>query len=694
MKKGIMVKLISAIMHVCMLAGAMDIGSADVMAANTTYYVSSISGNDLNNGTSPSTAWKSLSKVNSITFQPGDQILFNAGSSWSGQLKPLGSGSSGNPIKIDMYGTGSKPIINGGGTDTASVLLSNQQYWEISNLEITNITSDVTQSRQGIYITASDFGTCNHIYIQNCNIHDVNGKDDVFGRSGGIIFNVGGSTTPTNFNDVLINGNTISMVDYNGITVAPSVWKNRDGYKTGVGSWTPHTNVVIQDNVVNSSKRAGIFVRECNAPLIDHNTIIDAGKRADSGTNTVGTWVWNSDDAITQYNYISGTTGSHPDGEAIDMDWMNKREIVQYNYTYHNEGGGLLICCNGGNGTDKYSRDGVIRYNIFDREKRGTFRLCGSGSINNTFYNNTVYIASGSSANVISNENWSGYPKGTKYYNNIFCNLGTGNYVMANSTDNVFDYNCFYGKGSESNSDAHKITSNPQLVKPESGGIDGFKLQAISPCINSGTLMASNGGKDYFGNSLNDGAPDIGANEYSGDSPTPIPPTLTSDFEDGNSTDWTVVNGTWSVVTDGTNVYKQSSTALAESLIYAGDNAWTDYTMQAKIKLYGTVSEAASGIVGRYTDNSNYYMLRLHTGTQKVQLYKKVDGIITLLNETAMTLNTNTTYTVKLIMNGSSLTGYVDGVQKVFATDTSLTSGCIGARGYGQSFSIDDVTIN
>src|SRR6516225_1822875 len=77
-------------------------------AANTTYYVDSASGSDTANGTSMSTAWKSLTKVNSITFQAGDKILFNKGGSWNGQLHPLGSGSSGNPITIDSYGTGNR----------------------------------------------------------------------------------------------------------------------------------------------------------------------------------------------------------------------------------------------------------------------------------------------------------------------------------------------------------------------------------------------------------------------------------------------------------------------------------------------------------------------------------------------------------------------------------------------------------
>ena len=74
---------------------------APVEAANTTYYVDSIAGNDSNNGTSESTPWKNLTKVNSVTFRPGDRIN--------------GSGAWGNPIIIDNYGTGNLPLISGAG---------------------------------------------------------------------------------------------------------------------------------------------------------------------------------------------------------------------------------------------------------------------------------------------------------------------------------------------------------------------------------------------------------------------------------------------------------------------------------------------------------------------------------------------------------------------------------------------------
>jgi hypothetical protein len=79
----------------------------------TTYYVSSSSGSDVNNGTSSSTAWQTIGHVNAQTFQPGDSVLFKRGDVWNESLVPPSSGASGNPISFDAYGTGAPPNFTG-----------------------------------------------------------------------------------------------------------------------------------------------------------------------------------------------------------------------------------------------------------------------------------------------------------------------------------------------------------------------------------------------------------------------------------------------------------------------------------------------------------------------------------------------------------------------------------------------------
>ncbi len=83
------------------------------LASATTYYVSSSTGNDANGGTSSSTPWQTIAHVNAQTFLPGDSILFKRGDVWNESLTPGSSGSSGNPITFDAYGTGAAPNLTG-----------------------------------------------------------------------------------------------------------------------------------------------------------------------------------------------------------------------------------------------------------------------------------------------------------------------------------------------------------------------------------------------------------------------------------------------------------------------------------------------------------------------------------------------------------------------------------------------------
>jgi len=88
--------------------------SVDItISGGTTYYVSNTDGNDSNNGTSPSTPWKTISKVNTTSLSPGDSVLFKRGDTFYGTIIPHNSGTSGNPITYSSYGSGEKPIITG-----------------------------------------------------------------------------------------------------------------------------------------------------------------------------------------------------------------------------------------------------------------------------------------------------------------------------------------------------------------------------------------------------------------------------------------------------------------------------------------------------------------------------------------------------------------------------------------------------
>src|SRR5437016_1835302 len=80
-----------------------------------TYYIDSAGGRDSNSGTSANAPWKSLKNVNATVLHSGDRVVFKAGEAWKGQLAPRTSGGNGIPVRIDRYGSGPKPKIDGNG---------------------------------------------------------------------------------------------------------------------------------------------------------------------------------------------------------------------------------------------------------------------------------------------------------------------------------------------------------------------------------------------------------------------------------------------------------------------------------------------------------------------------------------------------------------------------------------------------
>jgi uncharacterized repeat protein (TIGR01451 family) len=82
------------------------------VVAQQTYYVAA-NGNDLNNGTSVSTPFQTITKVNTLSLQAGSRILFRRGDTFRGMIMINYSGTAANPIVIDAYGTGRKPIVSG-----------------------------------------------------------------------------------------------------------------------------------------------------------------------------------------------------------------------------------------------------------------------------------------------------------------------------------------------------------------------------------------------------------------------------------------------------------------------------------------------------------------------------------------------------------------------------------------------------
>ena len=129
------------------------------------YYISN-SGSDSNSGTSISSPWKTISKVNSILLKPGDRISFRRGNIWKEKLNISYSGTSNNPIYIGAYGTGENPVFDGNNEFQYLISLKTDvSYITIDGLFLKNCDPQYSGGARGIIYSNSN----NHnLIIKNC----------------------------------------------------------------------------------------------------------------------------------------------------------------------------------------------------------------------------------------------------------------------------------------------------------------------------------------------------------------------------------------------------------------------------------------------------------------------------------------------------------------------------------------------
>ncbi|MGQ1945753.1 hypothetical protein ACT3CD_01460 [Geofilum sp. OHC36d9] len=451
-------------------------------------------------------------------FEPGTQIFFAVGKSFSGQFAPKGSGTKDLPIKLTAYNPKSnkaywddidnKPIINGHGEVNSPIYLYNGAFWEINNLEVTNTngTDEEQGDLRGIYIVAEDAGIIENITVRNCFIHDVNGKVEGK-RRGGIHVHVKGKKVRTKFHNLLIENNYIKNVGGVGIGNSSS-WG-----KINSNDYYPWTDFVIRGNRVEYTGRNGIIARVGVNQIVEYNVL------AYNSRYSTGHSVFNfaSINCIMQYNEAYGNTGDPGDIDhgGFDADYNARGTIIQYNYSHDNNWFcGIMR---------RYNRDITIRYNISINERLGAYEY-GFPQDDEArgiwIYNNIHYFRAGLNASIFASPGKVRTPSYSYFYNNIFYFEDKGTWGVEPDETCEFRNNLFYnvapkGKGA--------IVADPLFVNPGKVDTDidmhdperlaGYMLKDNSPCIDAGIVINDNGGKDFWGNPLGTESIDIGAYE-------------------------------------------------------------------------------------------------------------------------------------------------------------------------------------
>ena len=532
----------------------------------STYFVSNSLGNDTNSGLSSQTPIKSISRLNTFNFFPGDSILFKSGDTFLGMFWLKGSGDSSHPIVVDTYGGLDKASINGDGYQSC-ILLFNNEFISINNLDIFNENSHL-DSLGNIKLLAGFSGASNTWG---------SGKNVRFGIK---IVATSKSLTGFSFNNLKIHdiypspvlsqnihkgygikieshSDTLSFL-YNRISDLKIY--NCDICKTGhYGIWVKSLGL----NGIDSVKNSNINILECNfedtggsgfVPNKSKNILVQNSSFNHSGSSIdprmwkrgSGLWTFDCKDVIVQHNYFMNAHGPQ-DSYGAHIDYGNENVVFQYNYSYNNEGGFAEILGDNINCGYRYNisvNDGYrLDPNNSSWDKKGKIfwisNFCGSGprcpNVGSFIYNNTIFVNDSLNPEIYF---WPNIGD-VHLYNNLIYVGSYGNKIptLLQNTSNILNisHNIFYDSSRldlDSDLMNNAIFENPQLVNSFNQGVNNplfYKIQNSSIAIGNGKLISgsndstnylnNNGGKDYFGNLVSNSLlPNIGA--YNGESPS------------------------------------------------------------------------------------------------------------------------------------------------------------------------------
>jgi len=392
-----------------------------IPARATTYYVS-ITGNDANNGTHPSTAWRTLRPTMNVEFRAGDSLLLYGGETFTGRLylDDKDANNAADPFVISTYGTSARATILA--EDGYGIYVYNSQGIHIENLIIKGSgMSKNTKAGVEFFLDVAGDVKYKNIRLTNLDISD-------FGQAG---VRVGAWQGNSGYENVMLEDLNVHDNLYDGIQVY--------GFFSQVGY--PHANVTIRRCKVynhpgfadqKSIRGNGIVVSNTDGALIEYCVAYDNGRDNIHCGGPGGIWAYDANNVTIQYcESYRNATNSSCDGLGFDLDGGTTNSVIQYCYSHDNAGGGYLL--GQYDGARPWSNN-TCRYNISvnDGRKNASAITVFKGGTATTIrdvyiYNNTIYT----SASALNPElagigitKWNTGIENVRIYNNVIITTG------------------------------------------------------------------------------------------------------------------------------------------------------------------------------------------------------------------------------------------------------------------------------
>ncbi len=498
--------------------GIVDLEDLSLLASNwgaqtsqIDYYVDATDGNDANTGLSPSAAWKTVAKVNSMTFNAGERVLFQRGEIWREKLTVSSSGTLAEPITFGAYGDVGepKPTLDGlielapanGFTWSLYYSSGSVKVWQAISafepsgcywsgvLEIPGEGQMKAVSRSGHVAPAvmapqlNDRDYFRSWYIGGMHRYfvrlDAGSPGDGSGRKFFLAKDFATLIDTNEKSHIVIDNLTVKGADAT-YTHPGILLRNADditvqnceilfsmvaiaNYYPSIPQGAIARNCQILNNDIHENTECGIYFRhDASNIVISGNDIhhnYQAGKRSAGGDRLAIAFQGNSAAGVrdnrVEYNSI------HHNGEfGVDLDnaiamYYTTDTQVRYNHIYDNEQGVYYA--------SYYARNVDFSYNMIhgNSVRNRKFIFCGSSAYatvyNNMIYGNTVDATEIATSGVNSYCLFSlDGPYEHKVKNNIFANntlISSTDYPVrvftdrGGSTANV-DYNLYYNNTS------------------------------------------------------------------------------------------------------------------------------------------------------------------------------------------------------------------------------------------------------
>jgi hypothetical protein len=196
-------------------------------------------------------------------------------------------------------------------------------------------------------------------------------------------------------------------------------------------------------------------------------------------------------------------------------------------------------------------------------------------------------------------------------------------------------------------------------------------------------------------------------------SPTPAPIVKSWNFDQDKAHElasgWTALEGDWVVLSDPTapsapNGFGMESGRMLKSLmggldystmaIVTDPTEYSDFTYEAQFKATKGYFDCSGGLIFRYADPRNYYLLSAGCPSDYFALNLISDGKVDVLKQTVVPIDQGVWYKIKIVTDGDHMSGYSNDKMVFDITDSKIKRGRIGLWAHDDSQPLfDNVTL-